>query len=276
VALDDAHVAEEWELLQQLASLGYAGRLDLLDGRAVRELEPALNGAVAGGVHAVEERHVQPGTLTAGLAAWLRANGGAVRDNVSVDGLTRNGSGWTVQTSAGPIDADRVVIAAGIWSAALLAMVGARIPLEAAKGYSVTMRTNGGAVPTHALMLQESKVGVSPFDGSLRLAGTLELAGEDLSLNRRRIDALVEAAGRYLDDFRPSAGGVEWAGLRQLLPDGLPVIGRVPGADGVTVATGHGMLGVTLAPATADALTPLVLDDRLVPELEPLRADRAF
>jgi D-amino-acid dehydrogenase len=61
-----------------------------------------------------------------------------------------------------------------------------------------------------------------------------------------------------------------------VLPDGLPVIGRVPTADGVFVATGHGMLGITLAPSTAESLAPLVLEDELRPELEPFRADRSF
>jgi D-amino-acid dehydrogenase len=274
VALDDAHVAEEWELLSQLATLGYPGRLELLDSRAARVLEPALSGAVAGGVYAGEERHVQPQTLTAGLLRWLGEAGVEIRDGVSVEGMSATGDGWRLRTSTGPVDADRVVVAAGIWSRGLLEGLGARVPLEAAKGYSVTVPMRGGG-PRHALMLQEAKVGVSPFDGSLRLSGTLEFAGEDLRLDPRRIAAIVEAAGRYLEGFSGNEG-TPWAGLRQLLPDALPIIGRVPGAPGVFVATGHGMLGITLAPATADALTPLVLEDRMVAALEPLAVDRRY
>ncbi len=74
--------------------------------------------------------------------------------------------------------------------------------------------------------------------------------GIDLSLNRRRIDAVVRAASRYLRDWQPKGVELEWAGLRPLMPDGLPLIGAVPGYDGLYVATGHGMLGVTLALAT--------------------------
>jgi D-amino-acid dehydrogenase len=273
VALGDAYLEHEWEGLQELKRLGYPGPIDRLDASAVRELEPALNPKVAGGVHVHDERHVRPESLTAGLLRSLHESGATVRDGVDVTGITRDGSGWKVATSAGPIEADRVVVAAGIWSRPLLAGLGTTLPLEAAKGYSVTVPSNG-LTARHALMFGEAKVAFTPFDGSVRFAGTLELAGEDLSLKPRRVGAIVKAASRYLDDFHADDAAPAWAGLRQFLPDGLPVIGRVPTADGVYVATGHGMLGVTLAPATAHALTPLVLEDRLAPELEPLRADR--
>lgn len=274
-ALSDKDLEEEWKLLEQLKRLGYDGPLELLDGPAVRRLEPVLSDAVAGGVYAGTERHVRPETLTAGLVRWLRDAGVEIRERTAVERIVRSGDTWSIETSHGErIHADRVVVAAGIWTKRLLQQLGTRIPLEGAKGYSITAGANGG-LPRHAIMLHEAKVGVSPFVGGFRLAGTLELAGESLTLNRRRIDAIVGAAGRYLN-YRLGSAGVEWAGLRPMLPDSLPVIGRVPTADGVFVATGHGMLGITLAPTTAEALAPLVLEDDLRPELVPFRADRRY
>ena len=128
--------------------------------------------------------------------------------------------------------------------------------------------------PRHPLYLLEAKLGCSPFDGALRLAGTLELAGVELSLDRRRLDAITKAATNYLREWKPAKSRLEWAGLRPLAPDGLPYIGRVPGSRGVYAATGHAMLGVTLGPATGEALVPLVLDDVVPPQLEPFRLDR--
>jgi D-amino-acid dehydrogenase len=148
-----------------------------------------------------------------------------------------------------------------------------RIRQEAAKGYSVTAEGEG-TKPRLPLYFGEAKVGCSPFDGGVRLAGTLELAGIDLSVDRRRLDAVARSASTYLRDWRPVRPQLEWAGLRPLPADSLPLIGRAPGHPGLFVATGHGLLGVTLAPATGAALVPLVLEDRLVPELEPLRLDR--
>jgi D-amino-acid dehydrogenase len=271
----EKNLAAEWATLEELRVLGYEGSLELLDGDGVRSLEPVLSKEVVGGIYAGTERHVRPETLTAGLAEWLRNAGAEIREHTEVTRIVKSGSGWVTETTAGDdFAADRVVIAAGVWTKRLLQQLGTRIPLEGAKGYSVTVGANGELVQ-HAIMLQEAKVGVTPFVGGYRLAGTLELAGESLTLNRRRLRAIVEAAARYLN-YDTGTAGVEWAGLRPTLPDSLPVIGRVPSVDGVFVATGHGMLGITLAPSTAEALTPLVLEDELRPELEPFRADRSY
>jgi len=271
--LSESELEKEWKLFTKLRQLGYAGRLDLLGGAEVRRLEPSLATTVVGGIYAADERHVRPETLTRALAQRLRTSGAELREGVLVTRVVRSGSGWTVEVQNGePVRADRVVVAAGVWTRHLLAELGSRLPLEGAKGYSLTS-ANGHELQ-HAVMLHEAKVGCSPFAGGLRLAGTLELSGENLTLNRRRLNSIADAARRYFGFAL--AGSLEWAGLRPLLPDGLPAIGRVPTADGVFVATGHAMLGVTLAPATAEALAPLVLEDRELPVLAPFRVDRDY
>jgi D-amino-acid dehydrogenase len=216
---------------------------------------------------------VRPETLLAGLERRLRERGVAIEEGAAVEGLRPAGDGWRVETAGGSLEADRVVVAAGVWSPALLAPLGVRLPIEAAKGYSVTAR-GPGRRPHRPLYLTEAKVGVSPFDGALRLAGTLELGALDVSVDRVRVDAVASSASRYLRDWRPVDGRVDWAGLRPLAPDGLPVIGGVPDRPGLFVATGHGMLGITLAPATGEALAPLVVDDERPPELAPLGLER--
>ena len=90
-------------------------------------------------------------------------------------------------------------------------------------------------------------------------------------------ERLLAAARPYLDGWRPETDEplVTWAGLRPATADGLPLIGALPGHDGLFVAAGHGMLGVTLAPATAAFLAPLVLEGRMAPELEPFDPGRS-
>jgi D-amino-acid dehydrogenase len=160
------------------------------------------------------------------------------------------------------------VIAAGLPTAPLLRRLGVRVPLIGARGYSVTLEGRG-TPPRHALYLAEAKLGLSPFDGGVRIAGVFELGAkkDEPGVGER----LLAAARPYLAGWRPDADApVEaWAGLRPATPDGLPLIGALPGLDGVFLATGHGMLGVTLAPATAAALAPLVLEGRDAPELAP-------
>jgi D-amino-acid dehydrogenase len=271
----DARELDGWlDAYAELESLGFDGALTVLDRSAVQTLEPAVDDGVAGGLLAGRERHVRPESLTAGLVDDLIRRGVAIEERATVERLVPRGDGWRVESGGGALDADHVVVAAGVWSRELLRTAGVRIALEGAKGYSITWPA-GEAGPRRPLYMTEAKLGASPFaDGTLRLAGTLELAGIDLTVTRARVDAVVRAATRYLRDGRPSANRVDWAGLRPLAPDGVPIVGEA--RPGLYVATGHAMLGITLAPATGEALAPLVLgerDGRWLDGLEPARFD---
>jgi D-amino-acid dehydrogenase len=279
---DEAALDGWLEAYGELERLGFDGDVRPLDRAGVAALEPALGDAVAAGLLAGHERHVRPETLTAGLSADLRRRGVRIEEGVAVESLRAPGSNghgdqWRVEADGGSIDADRVVVAAGVWSAEVLRTAGVVIPLEAAKGYSVTAEAPDPPV-SRPLYLTEAKIGASPFDdGTLRLAGTLELAGIDLRLNARRVDAVVHAAQAYLRDWRPTHSRSDWAGLRPLAPDGLPIIGEA--RPGLFVATGHAMLGVTLAASTGEALAPAVLGGERSPALAalgPERFDRAY
>lgn len=261
--------------IARLVELGYKGAVEQLDGPQVRAREPAVGGAVVGGIHLKQERHVRPETLTTGLVSALAAAGVELVEGCRVAGVVRARSGWEVDGDGERIGCDRVVLAAGIWTNELLRPLGLRLAMEAGKGYSLTTRGEG-IPPRHALYMVEPMVGVSPYRDSVRLAGMVELSGMDLSLHRGRLDALARAADTYFSGWRPAAPELEWAGLRPLSPDGLPFVGAAPGRPGLFVSTGHGMTGLTLAPASASALAPLVLEDRLVPELLPFRVDRPF
>jgi D-amino-acid dehydrogenase len=271
--LDERGVEEEAAVLDDLQRQGYRGEVRRLTVAEAQALEPAVADTVAGAFLAPAERHLRPETLTEGLASALREGGVDVRERADVTALEGGLAGWRMRAGGEDVAADRVVVAGGAWTGRVLAPLGVKIRQEAAKGYSVTA-SGEGTRPRHALYLGEAKVGCSPFAGGVRLAGTLELAGIDLTLDRRRLAAVSNSASAYLADWRPTDPELEWAGLRPLPPDGLPLIGSVPGRDGLFVATGHGMMGVTLAPATGAALAPLVLEGRLEPELVPFRIDR--
>jgi D-amino-acid dehydrogenase len=218
-------------------------------------IEPALDGAaVAGVLHGTIDRYVRPETLTAGLAKSLRDAGAEVREQTRIDSLR-------------DISADKVVVAAGLATPALLPQI--RLPLIGARGYSVDV-TGTGTPPVHALYLAEARIGISPFNDTVRVAGVFEIG-----TRRPRPGAgarLLAAAAPYLKGWRPTGAGETWSDLRPASADGLPLIGEV--ATDLYVAAGHTMLGVTLAPATAALLAPLVLGDQRDPALaafDPLR-----
>jgi D-amino-acid dehydrogenase len=257
---------------QRLRELGYdGGSIDELDAETLAALEPALDRTqVTTGLHARVDRFVRPEQLTAGLAERLRADGVEIHEGCELRTLRRSTGGWVLETTSGPMPASRIVVAAGLPTAPLLRKLGVRLPLIGARGYSVTI-PGRGTPPRHALYLAEAKLGLSPFDGGVRIAGVFELGARRDDVVAGAAEKLLAAARPYLAGWQPDAdGGVEgWAGLRPSTPDGLPLIGALPGLNDVYIATGHGMLGVTLAPATANLLAPLVLEGRTAPELAP-------
>jgi len=258
---------------QRFAKLGYSGEIERLTASAVAALEPSVAARVVGALHVKPERFIRPETLSRGLIDALGALNVRLVEDRAVTALRRAGGGWRVHTDGDEFRTDRVVISAGIWSREIAAPLGLKLPLQAGKGYSVTARGTG-VPPRRAAFFVEAMIGASPYDGAVRLAGMLELSGMDQSLKRRRLDAVYQAARRYLSGWEPGRAELEWAGLRPMTPDGLPIVGAIPGQPGAFIATGHGMVGVTLAPATAALLAPLVLTGHAPPELAPLRADR--
>jgi len=219
------------------------------------DLEPALGPSVVAAYLLPGERHVDPGTLTTALAGWLNANGVPVRTGVAVHDVADDGpNSLTVRTASGPIGADTVVVAAGAWTPTVVKSLGVRVPIIGGKGYALDYLPAPVAL-RQALYLHEARVAMTPYAGRLRLSGTMELTGLDTSISRRRTAAIARAGSRALRTWpigtQPTRVS---AGLRPLTPDGLPVIGALRGHPNVFVASGHSMLGVTLGPATGEAL----------------------
>ena len=271
VATTPAGLASYAAIFSDLRRLGFEGESADLGPEEAMELEPALSAErLAGGVHALVDRYVRPESLVDGLARALAGAGVELREHAAVERLEATNGGVRVETGGETIAADRAVVAAGASSPPLLKGLGISLPLVGARGYSYTFA--GGALrPAHALYLAEAKVGISSYADSVRIAGVFELGHSSDVLHRGRIEAMLKSVEPYFERWRPSSESalLEWAGLRPMTADGLPLIGAAPALENVFVATGHGMLGVTLAPATAALLAPLVLEGRSAPELSP-------
>ena len=265
------------QVFRRLRELGYeGGEPNQLDRDALAKLEPALDRrSVEAGLHARVDRYVRPEELMGGLADRLREEGAEIVEGCEVNELRSDRSGWKLTTDAGETYAEKVVVAAGLPSTKLLGRFGARVAIQPARGYSVTI-AGKGAPPRHALYLAEAKIGLSPYSDGVRLAGVFELGASRTEVPAGAGERLLAAARPYLAGWRPDTDRplTTWAGLRPATADGLPLIGALPGHDGLFVASGHGMLGVTLAPATAALLAPLVLEGRQAPELQPFAPGR--
>jgi D-amino-acid dehydrogenase len=171
------------------------------------------------------------------------------------------------------IECDVVVLAAGAWSRDLARAAGVEIPLQPAKGYSSTVDAFEGA-PRIPILIKERRVVVTPLGSRVRFGGTLELAGLDSTIDRARYGAVVKAAREALKLSFPMKNEEAWCGFRPLTPDGLPIIDRVRGVDGLIVATGHAMLGFTQSPMTGKLVAELACGTVPSLPLEPFRLDR--
>jgi D-amino-acid dehydrogenase len=265
-------------VFEDLQKIGFEGGIERLSLDEARAIEPALSDEIQYVIRTTVDRYVQPQSLMRGLAERLRDQGQQVRERIAVRGLRSTPAGWEVDTDSGPVAADRVIVATGAQSPALLRPLGIDVPIVPAKGYSITLRGEGTR-PTQALYMTEAKIGVSGFEEGVRIAGVFQLPGRDLTVDDRRLRHVVEQACSYLRDWHPSEteASVEgWAGWRPATPDSLPLLGPVPGREGLFLATGHGMLGVTLAPSTGELLAEMIVDGARPAWVEPMRPDRRF
>ena len=245
-----------------------------MDGAAARALVPSLRDAVQGAIHFPDDAHFDPALFVRGLAAKAEAAGASFRAKTEVRGFDVSGRRIAaVRTSAGDFVADEIVLATGSWSPGVARDLGLRIPIQPAKGYSLTMSAPA-APPAIPLILAESKIAVTPMGPRLRLAGTLELAGLDLSINERRVDAIRRGAREWLAGLDGLPELEVWRGLRPCTPDGLPILGRPAAYDNLILAVGHAMIGMSLGPVTGKIVAEIASRERPSIDVAPLGPDR--
>src|SRR5690606_1494387 len=247
------HLARE---LAPLAELGIAS--EVIDGAAYLRDEPALREGVVGVIRFPGDARLRPDRYVAELARAVREAGGTIEEGCQVRGLTDDGDGVRVATSLGERRGGDVVIATGAWSPLLAGTAGlSKLPIQPGKGYSITY-DRPVLAPRRPIVLYERSVCVTNWDSGYRLGSTMEFSGYDTTLNRRRLDALERGAREYLHDPVGPVKREEWFGWRPISVDDLPIIGRAPGHRHAWLATGHGMLGVSMSVATAQLVADLV------------------
>jgi D-amino-acid dehydrogenase len=268
---DEAAFAHSQWLPRALSDVGVA--IETLDGSRVEAMEPALKPGVAGGYFNPGDAHLRPDRYVDALARLVRARGGAILEDTRIEAIVRAGSRVeSVRTSRGDFAGREIVLALGAWSPSLARNLGLRVPIQPGKGYSITFEPPALA-PRIPLVLKERSVCVTAWSSGYRLGSTMEFAGYDASLNRARLDALKRAAAEYLREPEGPAVVEQWFGWRPMTPDDLPLIGRAPGLENLVMATGHGMLGVSLSAITGVAVRDIVTG--APPSIDPAPCDPA-
>jgi D-amino-acid dehydrogenase len=268
---------EEIEAAEYARRLGIAA--EVLTPQAAAEIEPSLRMSIAGGVYFPDDCHVAPGKVMAALAREVERAGVRVLCDTSVKGWrvagNRIDAANTNRSGAAEIVADEYVVCSGTWSQDLVRDLGVSIPMQAGKGYSLTVE-QPPSLPRVCSILSEARVAVTPMGGALRFAGTLEFAGNDERIDARRVRGLVNSVSGYFPDVTPAhlAQATVRSGLRPCSPDGLPYVGRVSRFLNLSVAAGHAMMGMSLGPITGKLMAETLSGEPLSCSVEGLSPDR--
>lgn len=236
-------------------------------------LEPCIRLGEGIAVFEPEWQHlIDPGAVTRWIAdAAFKRGANWLHDRVRA--VSANADGVSLTTESGrTLQADRLIIAGGVWSNALIGQLGYKVPLISKRGYH-SMIGKPNLEIRHPIMSASRHVLLTPMQSGLRVTGIAEFAGLDTRPDYRRAESLMQNARYYV----PALGGEEitqWMGQRPMLPDSLPVLGPLPGRQNVLCAFGHGHYGLTQGPTTGRIISQLVFGEDPGIDLTPFSISR--
>jgi D-amino-acid dehydrogenase len=217
---------------------------------------------IVGAVHFLDDCYLAPERYMSALKHLLDENGVQCSWGTEVTGWKVNADRIeSVHTSMGDVSGDEYVVCGGSWTSQLTRKLNIHLPMQAGKGYSLTL-PRPRQLPHLSAICTEARLAVTPMGGMLRFGGTMEIAGLDENINPARVRGIIKSAQRYYPDFTTEDfRGIEpWCGLRPLSPDGLPYLGRLARYANLSVGTGHAMLGLSLGPISGKLLSEVVSD----------------
>ena len=246
--------------------------LEWVEGEPLRRLQPGLSPSLHGAAYSPSQRHVNPGLLTQALARAAAGHGATLRQGEGVAGFVRSGARVTdIRVGGGEsIEARDVVLAAGPWTGRLAGRLGAKVPTPPMRGQMLAYRSNA----VRHMIWGEDGYLVPKAGGFLFAGATVEDAGFRPRTTVRGLAGLRRMARSLVPALRHAEVASAWAGLRPGSPDGLPVIGRLPGWENVYVAAGHFRNGILLGPITGRLIAQMVAGEATEVPLAPFRAER--
>ena len=239
----------------------------------LQELEPALGPDYKAAILLKDQaRALDPGAIGRVLFEKAMAMGAKFRQ-ANIQGIvTAAEGGWNADTDVGLVHGDKLVLAAGAWSAQLLVPLGIKVPLEAERGYHLIFREPGVKL-NNSIMEHDGKFVASSMADGVRTAGTAEFAGVNAAPDYRRARVLAPLTKQLLPGLN-TTDTVEWMGRRPSFPDSLPCLGELPGYPGLIAAFGHSHYGFGMAPQTGRVIAEIVTGAAPNIDMTPYRIDR--
>ena len=268
---------EEGKAAEMARELGIGA--EVLDAPATAKMEPDVRMDIVGAVYFPGDCHLSPNRFMHSMRERLAKSGVEFSWNAPVMGFQRNGDRIEAINSSGShasgLRADEYVLCGGSWSSSLARQLSLNLPMQAGKGYSLTL-TNPRRLPRTCAILTEARVAVTPIGDTLRFGGTMEIAGLNEHINPARVQGIIKSVLKYYPEFQAQdfAGVKPWCGLRPCSPDGLPYVGRPARYSNLTVATGHAMMGLSLGPVTGQLVADIVSNIEPFTDISQLNPDR--
>jgi len=254
---------------------------EVLDARQAAAIDPTVTMDIQGAVYFPQDCHLAPDRFMAALQSQLQASGTHFHWGTNVTGWRQEGGRLRAIQSTSKagseteIAADEFVLCGGSWSPELGRALGVTLPMQAGKGYSLTLRTPR-ELPQLCSIFTEARVAVTPMGSRLRFGGTMEIAGQDERINPVRVRGIIKSVSKYFPQFTEAdfEGIQPWVGLRPCSPDGMPYIGRTRHCPNLIVATGHAMMGLSLGPVTGKLVAEILCGETPPFDLAPISPDR--
>ncbi len=251
--------------------------VESLNAKEVQNLQPNVDLNICGATYYKCDYHTTPHEFMIEMKAYLEGVGVQFYKNEKVVDLEiKDEKIVSISTNKQHLKADEFILAAGSWSSILSKKIGLKLLLQAGKGYRInSFAKNNITIPA---ILAEAKVAVTPMNGFTRFAGTMEIAGINHSINKTRVEAISNAVSKYYPQI--SVSKVEKAeaasGLRPVSPDGLPYIGKSNKCKNLTIATGHAMMGWSMATATGKLVSEILSAKKTAMNISNFHPDRKF
>ncbi|WGH75057.1 FAD-dependent oxidoreductase [Tenacibaculum tangerinum] len=264
---------EEWNIGKLGIQEGL--KVELLTAQETQKLEPHISLNIKGAVYYHSDAHMTPNEYMQQLKLYLEEhNVTFLSDEEVLDFHISTNKVVSITTKNSTIIGDEFILTTGSWTQKLAKKLGITIPVQAGKGYRMNVKSKTGiSIPA---ILTEAKVAVTPMNGFTRFGGMMEIAGINQKINKKRVDAIVNASKSYYNGLSINENEINnvETGLRPCSPDGLPYIGRLSKIKNVTVATGHAMMGWSLGPATGKLVSEIISDKKTSLPMTPFNVER--
>jgi D-amino-acid dehydrogenase len=232
-----------------------------LNKTEVSQVETGTRTDVIGAVHYKSDAHLYPQKFMAFIKAELaKMNVKTTYDVTVTDFEIAQGKITSLVTSQGKVAVDQVVLATGAWSPTIAKKLGLNISILPGKGYSFTLKDKAEK-PAIPAILCEGKVAVTPMNNDVRFGGTMEITHTgDTKINMNRVQGILNSINSFYPDLKIAAPAEKdiWYGFRPCTPSGMPIISRDNKLGNLVLATGHAMMGLSLAPATGKLVEELI------------------